>query len=264
MYCLRYYPSEKYLEQADQLRITYRAADRTLEDFLKKYSDKSIVIDIDEEFDDIDAKLFYGLNEKYGNIKLIVKYSNQLALEKIQKNNIPFFFFDPVSSIDKLMGLLQYHPTDMYICEELGFHLDKVSKILHDNNVKVRAFPNICQSSFPETPSLKTFFIRPEDIPVYSMFIDVFEFMVDKGRQAVVFKIYKQEKWFGEINELIPTFKGSLDSKYVLDSFGIVRTKCGKRCMYKPGSCQVCERYLDTAETFKENGIVIHRESKTD
>lgn len=79
-----------------------------------------------------------------------------------------------------MQGLLKYHPTDMYICEELGFSLLKISKILHDNNVKVRVFPNICQSSFPETESIKTFFIRPEDIIFYAPFVDVFELVADE------------------------------------------------------------------------------------
>jgi hypothetical protein len=79
----------------------------------------------------------------------------------------------------------------MYICEELGFSLDKISKILHDNNVRVRVFPNICQSSFPETPSIKTFFIRPDDITVYATFVDVFELISDKERQRVLYKVYK-------------------------------------------------------------------------
>jgi hypothetical protein len=147
------------------------------------------------------------------------------------------------------MGLLKYNPTDMYICEELGFSLDKVSKILHDNNIKVRVFPNICQSSFPETPSIKTFFVRPEDIDFYSTFVDVFELISDEERQPILYKIYKQGKWFGKIQEIIPTFKGKLDSRYILNTFGVVRSKCGKRCMYVPGSCSICLRYSELATT---------------
>jgi len=132
----------------------------------------------------------------------------------------------------------------MYICEELGFSLLKISKILHDNNVKVRVFPNICQSSFSKTPSIKTFFIRPEDIPFYAPFVDIFELVADKERQPIIFKIYKQEKWFGKIKEIIPTFNGELDSKYILNSFPIVRIGCGKRCLYQPGSCNICDRFI--------------------
>ena len=157
---------------------------------------------------------------------------------------------------------MKYNPTDMYICEELGFSLDKISKILHDNNIKVRVFPNICQSSFPETASIKTFFIRPEDISFYSTFVDVFELVSDIERQQILFKIYKQEKWAGKIQEIIPTFKDELDSRYILSTFGAIRSVCGKRCLYKPGSCGICDRFIEVADTFKDNKIVIRRAKK--
>lgn len=157
---------------------------------------------------------------------------------------------------------MKYHPTDMYICEELGFSLDKVSKILHDNNIKVRVFPNICQSSFLETPSIKTFFIRPEDLSIYATFVDVFELITDKDRWKIILKVYKQEQWLGQIKEIIPSFKGDLDNRYILNGFGVIRAKCGKRCMYKPESCSICDRFIDFSETFKKNKIVIRQAKK--
>lgn len=260
MFCLNYYPSQKYIQEADELKIKYRRADRTLPDFLEKYKNKSIVIDMSDSFEDIDIQLLKGLYKKYNNIKIIFDFNNKDYLTKATNNEIPFFFINPVTTIDQLHGFLKYHPTDMYICEELGFSLDKISKILHDNNIKVRVYPNICQSSFSETPSIKTFFIRPEDISIYSTFVDVFELISDKDRQQILFKIYKQEKWFGKIKNLIPTFKGELDSRYTLSSFGVIRSKCGKRCMYKPASCSICDRLLELAATFKENNIIVRKE----
>ena len=180
MFCLNYYPNQKYIEEADQLKIKYKPADRTLVDFLEVYTKKSIVIDVNDIFVQQDAVLFSELCKKYQKVKLIVDFYNKEALELIEQYNIPHFFSNSVTSIDQMQGLLAYHPTDMYICEELGFFLDKVSEILHKNHVKVRVYPNICQSSWAETPSLKTFFIRPNDIPIYSTFVDVFELISDK------------------------------------------------------------------------------------
>lgn len=131
-----------------------------------------------------------SLYDKYKNIKIIINFNNKDHLSRAQRYEIPYFFTNFVTSIDQLYGFMEYHPTDMYICEELGFFLDKVSKILHENHIKVRVFPNICQSSFSDTPSIKTFFIRPEDIFIYSKFVDVFELVSDKDRQKVLFKIY--------------------------------------------------------------------------
>ena len=260
MFCLNYYPSQKYFQNVDELKIKYRRADRTLPDFLEKYKDKSIVIDVSDSFEDIDAILLKELNEKYNNIKIIFDFYNEDFLTRAKNYNIPFFFINPVTTIDQLHGFLNFHPTDMYICEELGFSLDKIGKLLHDNNIKVRVYPNICQSSFSKTPSIKTFFIRPEDISVYSAFVDVFELIADEKRQQVLFKIYQQGKWFGKIKDLIPTYKGELDSKYILSSFGEIRCKCGKRCMYKPESCSICDRFLELADTLKENNIIVRKE----
>ena len=262
MFCLNFYPSQKYIQKAQEFKIKYRPADRTLEDFLSMYIDKSIVIDVSESFEDIDAALLKGLYNKYKNIKIIFNFNNKEHLSRAIESQIPYFFTNPVTTIDQLYGLMKYNPTDMYICEQLGFSLDKISKILHDNNIKVRVFPNICQSSFSETPSMKTFFIRPEDISIYSNFVDVFELVSDIERQQILFKIYKQEKWAGKIQEIIPTFKDELDSRYILNTFGAIRCMCGKRCLYKPGSCGICDRFIEVADTFKNNKIVIRRATK--
>ena len=260
MFCLNYYPSQKYLQDADELKIRYRPADRTLKDFLEAYQNKTIIIDVTDSFEEVDAQLLKGLYDKYKNIKIIFDFYNKEFLARAQQIEIPFFFTNLITTIDQLHGLLKYNPTDMYICEELGFSLEKISKLLHNNNVRVRVYPNICQSSFPETPSIKTFFIRPEDISAYSAFVDVFELISDESRQQTLFKIYKQEKWFGKIKELIPTFKGELDSKYILSSFGTIRSKCGKRCMYQPDRCSICDRFLELADTLKENNIIVRKE----
>ena len=262
MFCLNYYPSQKYLQDADELKIRYRPADRTLKDFLEAYQNKTIIIDVTDSFEDVDAQLLKGLYDKYKNIKIIFDFYNKEFLARAQQIEIPFFFTNLITTRDQLHGLLKYNPTDMYICEELGFSLDKISKILHDNSVRVRVFPNICQSSFPETPSIKTFFIRPDDITVYATFVDVFELISDKERQQVLYKVYKQEKWFGKISDIIPSFKGDLDSKYLLNNFGMIRSRCGKRCLYKQGSCAICDRFLELADTFEDNKIVVHKQKK--
>ena len=259
MFCLNYFPFHDYTHGAEQLKIKYRPADRTLEDFLIKYQEKSIVIDVNENFEEVDAKLFKELSQKYENIKLMVNFDNKEYCDRIKEYEIPFFFSNFVKTADQLNGLIPYHPTDMYICEELCFSIDRVSTLLHSNNIKVRVIPNICQSSFNDIPSIKKFFIRPEDIIIYSLYVDVFEIFSDEERQAVLYKIYNQGKWLGKIKDIIPSFKGELENNYVMNSFGLLRTKCGKRCMYKPESCAICDRFIETAETFSKNNLVVRQ-----
>lgn len=262
MFCLQYYPYEKYLKDADQLKIVYNPADRTLEDFLTQYQDKTIIIDVSESFEEIDARLLKALYDKYSNFKIIFDFFNKDSLLRAKSYQLPYFFTNPVTTFDQLYGLIQHHPTDMYICEELGFFINSISKLLHENNIKVRVYPNICQSSFFEIPDIKKFFIRPEDIYIYSNFVDVFELISDKERQQVLFKIYKQEKWFGELKEVIPSFKENLDNRCIMSTFGAVRTGCKKRCMYDPNGCKICDRFIDLADTFKQNKIIVKQVKK--
>jgi hypothetical protein len=49
------------------------------------------------------------------------------------------------------------------------FKLDKVKKVCkqYGDDIKVRCFANVAQSSIANTNSLKKFFIRPEDVSRY-------------------------------------------------------------------------------------------------
>lgn len=258
MFCLNYYRFQDYVFQAQELKIKYRKTDTTLSDFLKKYSDKSIVIKIQDDFDQLDAKIFKEFLKEHKNFRLIIDFKNKDTIDLVTNYEIPFFFSNFVTSIDKLWGLLAYHPTDMYICEELGFNLKDVSALLHENNVKVRVLPNICQSSFPATEGIKTFFIRPEDIDFYSQYVDVFEFVSDPQRQQVIFQVYKKGKWFGALEELIPTLKTHIDNRFMLkDVFAYSRLNCRKKCLYNPSSCHICEEIIRTSEVLKDNNIYI-------
>ena len=134
----------------------------------------------------------------------------------------------------------------------------------------MRIYPNICQSSFPETDSLKTFFVRPEDIHSYKKYVDVFELFVSpldelkvqKTRQSVIYKAYKQEEWWGEIRELIPSFNGNLDSRYIISSFGTIRPRCHKRCSFNPNICKICDRCSGVAESLKKHMLTVKRLQK--
>ena len=257
-FCLTYYSNNPtyYLEDVDELKVKYNPKDIETEKFgelLDKFQNKIIILDINKDFSEIDGKLLKYYNDKYNNLKVMFDFNNKECLEKVQKYKLPFFFSNYVTSFDQLDGYIKYNPTDMYICEELGFSLERISNVLHENNIKVRVFPNICQSSFIETESIKTFFIRPEDIDIYNQYVDVFELITDASRQAVIYKIYKQKKWIGNINEIIPSFKEPISNAYILNNFGKIRIKCNKRCNYtSPKKCNLCNEFIKIAEIMAE------------
>ena len=153
MFCLTYYPlnNNYYLQDVQELKITYNPRNKqNLKALLEKYKDKTIIIKITETIEEIEIQLLKQYYEEYNNIKLIFDFNNKQNLERIQRSRIPFFFSNYVTHFDQIAVYSQYNPTDMYICEELGFFLNKISESLHEKNIKVRVFPNICQSSILE------------------------------------------------------------------------------------------------------------------
>lgn len=262
-FCLPYYPNSTFdYSQVDEiillpLRNQYPTI-KNLQQIIKKYPKINIILNIYEKINDIDVKILQSIAQTY-NLKLCFNFYNKELLEQIPNLNIPFFFSNKVTKFDEIRGYMTYAPTDMYICEELGFFLDHISSLLHSNNIKIRVYPNICQSSFPLTPSIKTFFIRPDDISIYSKYVDTFELITDENREAVIYKIYAiDKKWNGKISEIIPSFnqiKENADTAFFyssLDAFAQIRTSCKKRCMYSSNPCLICDRFVDLSTTVND------------
>jgi ribosomal protein L44E len=138
--------------------------------------------------------------------------------------------------------------------------LKLISQKAKEKGKRIRCFCNICQSTWADTPSLKTFFIRPEDIPFYSNYVDTFLFAVDERdhvRINTLYKIYaKQQKWFGQLKELILRYTGEEDSRFILPIFAEKRSKCGKKCILD-NPCQICDRIVTLGDSIRAKNLII-------
>lgn len=129
------------------------------------------------------------------------------------------------------------------------FNAKIISFYAKKNNKSLRSFCNICESSWDETPSLKTFFIRPEDIDLYNNYIDTFEFYADPTDATKIntlYEIYTKDKsWFGKLNEIILGYEGDEDNRFIIPRFGEQRLNCDKSCIknIKP-FCRICDRII--------------------
>lgn len=169
-YCINYDKRSSILDKVDELIINYNEKDDTLLDFLNKYKDKRIIIKIDIEYLYNKIDFFKELCNKYPNIVFLFSYYFEKfkdMLKDFQEKKIPYFFNKKINNLDDLKGYISLGVTDVYIVEDLGFDLQAVKNAVKDAEVRVRAFANVAQSSFNETPALKKFFIRPEDIVTY-------------------------------------------------------------------------------------------------
>ena len=176
-YCLTYLnlKNKEVPKKLSELKVAFDPLDKSLPQFLEKYSDKTIIL----VTNDIDPKNIRLLKALPTNYKICFDWNNDADdfIKQLQESRIPFFFTNLVTNWDTFHGLLSYNPTDIYISGDLGFQLDKVARAAHSCKVAVRAFPNICQAEFiNRKESLYTFFVRPEDIHTYERYIDVMEF----------------------------------------------------------------------------------------
>ena len=175
---------------------------------------------------------------------------------------MPHYYTQLVDNIDLFTFFLSLDVTDIFITGELCFNLSSISTLATQHNKLLRCYCNVCQAD-GDIPSIKTFFIRPEDIPLYSEFIDTFEIYLPIGRITdtwlnTMYRIYaKDHKWAGKLNEIIPSFKDDTPNNYLFPKFGEKRIDCKKKCLYSPDKCHICERIVELGDTLKSHSIAI-------
>ena len=200
--------------------------------------------------------------EKKGIYNIVVKlpyFNRELVDAEIEKYpDAKFYFSFMCADWDTFLVMKKYKVTDIYIGEGLGFELDKISPAAHEVGMQIRAFPNIAQSSWSDTPDLQKFWIRPEDTILYEDYIDIYEFAYDNyEQQKVYYDIYfNDKKWFGDLKEIIFGLKDFLDSTCLLPRFAEKRIRCGRTCM-KGGSCQMCKVIVELAKTLGEKDLMV-------
>lgn len=257
----------KYGKQIDELLVPYGKVANGFIEYLDDHLNQRIVLCI-EDITEFNEK--GGISELLGlkkgrpdlnNYALRLKDCNKeefLELYKIAvENDIPVFFNNFCGNWDTFYGMINtFEISDIYIIEELGFCLDTVAKMAHEQGIKVRVFPNIAQSDWSRIDDVLKFFIMPEDIQYYEDYVDVCELFVGSKMYTIdpVYESYRDQKWFGPIKELIYDYKGSINTQHMVPVFGERRVSCEKRCT-KGGACQVCPAFALLSETLEEKGL---------
>lgn len=252
-----------------EIDINYKPKVKQLEDFIIKYNQKRInlIFNSWEDFDqERDPDLILAFRQKYPTCNLVMRlpsYSSQIQTLLIQKG-LPHYYYIFANKWDIFNGLLETSATDIYVTEDLCFSMDIIKQKAQEKNKRLRTFCNVCQTSWFETNSLRTFFIRPEDVNLYNKYIDVIEFFdaVDnKDSLNILYDSYDRGlRWAGPLKEIIIGFKGDTDSYYLIPYFGEKRLNCNKRC--NVANCNFCIEVASLANTLKQNQIGILYKNK--
>lgn len=261
-FCVYYDKDFEYTDEVQELRIVYRPKDRkNLQEFLTNYSTKHRIIIEITKIKDVSFEELAMIKLKHPDFNFTLTIDETFTKELmslLDDTGLPYYFNSVISNIDQFNGLLQTNVTDILVGENLCFHADNLHKLAKKYNKKLRVFVNVVQSSWLDKEnSITDFFIRPDDIDLYSNYFDVFEFWAEKNRQNVLYEIYQKDKyWYGNLEDLIAGFKGHSFNANLLSLFGEKRINCGKKCAYGI-HCEWCKRINHLSQALQNQEVMI-------
>ena len=185
-FCVEYREHSKSLASAKEIRITVKPDSKVeaIKAVLANLQDtQRLNIYLEDDIQD------YIANKSLETILNIVKETDKeytfclsnhsiAYAQMIDKlfTDIPHYYNITICTWDDLMAFLNTIPnlSDILIAESLGFELPAIAAICSASNIKVRVYPDVAQAANLNIPDMFKFFIRPEDIEVYSKFKQLF------------------------------------------------------------------------------------------
>ena len=227
-------------------------------EFIQAYPDKQINI---EYRNGIDTKYAAALAKIGENVRFRLRAEDITKISTLTKNECVYFFDMSMAcgSWTSLYGqIMKDAVSEVYICDDLCYEMDKVREFCDKYNVKVRMVVNrlpISRSILADTTFLPIY--RPQDMDVLEQYIDTIEFFVQEDTRNthsydVLYKVYIEKKdWYGDLRELNPDIPFSVHTRGIIPYMAAKRSKCGLACV-KGSSCNTCKQVLDVAESLEE------------
>lgn len=269
IFSMNYHEKSEYKDQVGELRILFTNSSiaQTLTQFIEGHKSQRIFVLVQDWQNFKERNIFKAINKlikiKEYDVTFCftgdIKNSEMRDLATYAKEyEMSFCFEKPITGFDVLYGILSLGVSDVYIASELGFSMKVVHEIVENANAKLRCYPDICQSDWLGLNSLFCFWIRPEDLEIYSQYIDVIEFWKDKDDAVIADTIYKiystDKKWDGQLYQVVTGLDQKINNSCILNVFGLHRMNCGKKCL-KESACRLCHYVLDIAETLDEHDL---------
>ena len=262
-YCFHYNKSNPHLLKATEWIFSYREDNPNLIMKMRSLKEEGatqrIIIDITEFGGEPNWDILSASVQEYPNSAILITKNQITLVPAIRLHNMKWFLINGCYTWDMLKECIDFGVTDVYITNELGFDIKNVKSFCDKNNIKVRAYPNIAQTSAQllTLGNYKSFYIRPEDVELYEKYINIFEFFPNEEKERVLYEIYENREWRGDIHQLILNlpFSRNLGARnnYIPTIFGYSRLDCKKKCVY--GNCQICDNCITAAQSIKERRV---------
>lgn len=146
----------------------------------------------------------------------------------------------PVTDWETFTALAEMGVSDFLIDGPLGFQLNSLQTAKDKYGLTLRCNPTSTSIAPLSAVSANHFFIRPEDLPLYSSTIDIFEMRAATlEEEDVLFSVYQRGSFFYNIDNLIKHLPSGVNNS-ALAGFADDRLNCGQRCMCPDGHCHKC------------------------
>lgn len=263
-YAVRYRKDFRHFDSVDEVIFPVRKGDEsicTVPLSIVKDQRQKITLDIQterplEEF----LPFIIQLKEKHPNILVQIEWPFDIEEVQLMKdNNIPFMAsLGFCKSLDMVYVMKIAGVSEIYVVENLGFRLDEVKKVLKDTNIQIRVIPNVTQCTMGTRQwlsSTRKFWIRPEDTRFYEKYVDTFELFNEDDKLSVVYEVYQQQVWSGDLSDIILDAEDlKISNAAIPPYFGQGRVDCKQHCLFV-GGCEACEANLRFAKTFEKTDV---------
>ena len=235
-YAINYNKNFRYFDEVDEIVLNEWMGSDSIIEFVPTIAKENQKVLIDAaamSVTDLEKRVpaLNMLRKSHSNILLQINLFTQKEVIQILKDNeIPYMFINKCRDFDTFVTMRDLGAEDIYIVEGLGFKLKALAKV--KDNMRIRVFPDVAQSAqgCSEIKDITKFFIRPEDTKFYEDIVDVFEIYRNDDRESVVYDIYRNQKWMGDLKDLIMYFNTSVQNNTIYPNFGQERLNCGKKC----------------------------------
>lgn len=239
------------IKMAGEIRCPYNQLG-TIIKFLKENPNKRCNIIIPDELTQVQLT---RLAEQVEIIKTIandytIQCGNIYQLNDLKDMGYNRYSRFPVTDWETFQELREAKVSDIYIDGPLGFQMELLEKVKGD--IKIRVSPTISPNislSAERKPS--SFFIRPEDLHLYSA-IDVIDFkQPNLEKEDTLFNIYNRGSFNYDINLLIDGLPARNNLTFK-ETFAKTRLNCGQKCNIPGHSCHYCDTYFSVISHFHE------------
>ena len=240
------------LKKASEIKVDYIDKDRIID-----------LVDPDNSFTgDINIYITnpkiidWNFLKKYSQIfNIVLAVADTSMIQVCKQQGFKCYWMYPITSYWELKGLLNLKVDEVLLDAPLYFDLQNVRYICGDN-VEIRLVVNKCFNDYMDRQDgIEGTYIRPEDIDIYSQYVQHFEFESnnDLNKELTLLKIYSQQKsWPGNLNLLLENLKVNIDNRGLsLVEFGEKRINCGQICQLN--RCHHCRRTFSILNTIGAN-----------